>query len=253
MALGLIVSLRTGKTLGFGEWRMPYIAHRRKDRFDFWFMVFILGAGAGYIAIDVAIHDAAALLAPTIGAIAVVGGLEVFPKSAWQAIAEFFAGPPAKPTANTKARHTSGHPASVAVRGWARDELQRIIADFSTSYDLPDSSIEPETRTDGVSTLTVSGEVAPETLCFLVNYLNYPNGFDLSHRSIGVLARATLPRGFGRPDLVGKAALIYVPSADAECDQVYVHCAQKTYKVPLTNFVWQIAADARTPATISDF
>ncbi len=249
LALGVFASLRTGKTFAFGEWRIPYLARRSKDPFDFWSMVILLGVGASYLAIRVAIHDAAALVAPTIGAGALAWGVAVVPKFGWEGIAEIFIGPPAKPAVKTEARHTR---ASVAVRGWDHDELQRIIADFSTKYDLPKSSIELETQIDGVSTVTVSDEVAPETVCFLVNYFNYPNGYDLSHRSIGVLARATLPHGFGTPALIGKAALIYVPSADAEYDQVYVQCAEKYYIVPLTNFHWQVTADPRRPATISD-
>jgi hypothetical protein len=252
LALGVVASLRTGKTVASGEGRMPYIASRRKNTFDFWLTVIILGAGAGFTAINVAIHDAAALLAPTIGAVVIVGAFEAVPKSAWRAVAEFFMGPPAKPAVKTKAHRASGRSATVAVRGWARGELQRIIADFSASYELPDTAIELGTSTGDVSTLAVSDEVAPETFCFLVNYLNYPTGFDLSHRPIGVLARTTFPPGVGRPDLVGKPAVIYVPSDDTEYDQVYVHCAQQNYVVSFTDFAWRPTAHARMPANISD-
>ena len=63
LVLGVVASLRTGKTIASGEWRIPYIASRRKNKFDFWFTVVMLGCGAGYCAINVAIHDAGALLA----------------------------------------------------------------------------------------------------------------------------------------------------------------------------------------------
>ena len=250
-ALGFTASLRTGKTIAPSQWRIPYIASRRSDPFDYWFVVGVLGAVTGYFAIDVAIHDATALVEPALGAVVTAGTLAAVPKSAWRAIGEFFIGPPVKPVMKAKTPHASGRQASVAVRGWARAELQRIIVDFSSRYDVPESAIELDARTDGVSTLIVPGEITPETLCFLVNYLNYPNGFDLTGRSIGVSARTALPRGFGPPDLVGKRALIYVPSDDAEYDQVYVQCADKSYQVRLADFRWQVTVDARMPTTIT--
>jgi hypothetical protein len=252
LALAVVASLRAGKTVASGEWRIPYLASRSKNPFDFWFTVLLLGTVAGVLAIYVAINDAAALLAPTIGAVVVFGAFEAVPKSAWRAVGEFFTGPPAKPAVNAKAHRAVKRSASVAVRGWAPAELQRIVADFSASYELPDAAIELGDPAGEISTLAVSDEVSPETLCFLVNYLNYPKGFDLRRRSIGVLARTAMPAGFGKPDLVGKAALIYVPSDDAGYDQVYVHCAEQNYVVPFTNFRWRPTASARMPATISD-
>src|SRR5580704_10642940 len=75
LAVGVIASLRTGKTIAFDNWRMPYVVSRRKEPGDFWFMVILLGVTAGVFATIVAIHDITALLWPTLTTVAVAGGV----------------------------------------------------------------------------------------------------------------------------------------------------------------------------------
>jgi hypothetical protein len=251
LVLWIIAALRTGKTFVLGWGQTPRIASRRKDPGDFWFMLIVLGLMAGAFTIQVAIHDPAALLAPAIGSAIVVAGVALVPKPIWRAIGHFFRGPtPVEPPTISRKRKSN---AAVVARGWSREDLKQIIADFSGLYDLPDGWVEIERRADDVSTLAFADAVTPETLCFLVNYLTYPNGFDLSQRSTGVVARVQLTHDFGAPndDLVGKEALVYVPSNDTEHDQVYVHSDAQTYIVPLADFVWRVTGDARLPAAIS--
>jgi len=253
LAVGVIASLWTGSTILLQQWRMPQIVRRRKNPGDFWFMVILLGLVAGFFAIETAIRDLAALLWPTLATAALGAGAALFPKPASRDSERVRRPQPARPVAKAKAGLEHKHQASVAVRGWSEEELQRILDDFSDSYELSDGWVELEPRADGISTLTFPIEIAPQTLCFLVNYLNYPKGLDLAERSIGVVAHATLSQAFNPPDatLVGKTARIYVPSNDTDYDVVCVHCETKVYVVSFANFVWRPIADTREPATVS--
>ena len=171
LVLWIIAALWTGKTLVLGWGQTPSIASRRKDPGDFWFMLIIVGLAAGALTVQVAIHDPAALLAPTTGSAVVVAGVALVPKRAWRALGQFFADAPSAPVVSPRVSRAHESNTSVVTRGWSREDLKQIIADFSGLYDLPNSWVEIDKRSAGVSTLTFPDKVAPETLCFLVNYL----------------------------------------------------------------------------------
>jgi hypothetical protein len=113
---------------------------------------------------------------------------------------------------------------SVVVHGWTGAELERILGDFRLSYGLPEALEWKVTAgSDGRFAITFPSDIEPRFLFFLVNYIQYPKGFALSNRTIGMLSRATLTPAFGFADstLVRKRAVIYVPSNDSEYDLVY--------------------------------
>jgi hypothetical protein len=143
---------------------------------------------------------------------------------------------------------------SVAVRGWTRTELEKILFDFRKLYNLPPSSdwlVAEEPNT--VLSVTFPNDVRPEQLFYLINYIRYPKGFDLKDRSIGVAGHAIIDGAFGAPDasLLGKRVLLYVPSNDQDYDFVNARIeGGKTYKVPFTTLIWTSADDATTPTSI---
>jgi len=142
---------------------------------------------------------------------------------------------------------------SLSVKGWEQAELGKIVADFSKQYDLPSTAMKIRTQSSKAAVMTFPNDIEPRLLFFLVNYVQYPNGFDLKGRSIAAVAHVILTPAFGVPDsmLIGKPAEIYVPAHDTEYDLVYAQVgSQKAYRIPFTNLIWQAAADARVPAAI---
>ncbi len=148
-----------------------------------------------------------------------------------------------------------GNDTTISVRGWTRSELGQILSDFGGLYGLPKPS--DWTVTDGSHSdliLAFPNDIQPKLLLFLVNYLEYPKNFDLTHRSIGVLCRATLTSAFGVPEtsLVGKKAIIYVPANDTEHDLVYARVESgEAYQIPFTTLIWEGVSDARVPISIT--
>jgi hypothetical protein len=145
---------------------------------------------------------------------------------------------------------------SLSVRGWNRTELDKILADFLKSYDLPDAStmLRIEEKPGDILVVTFPRDIQPAQFFFLVNYIQYPKDFDLEQRSIGVLGHIVITPAFGPPDtaLVGKNAEIYVPADDDQYDEVYARVESgAAYRISFTNLIWQPAAEARMPATVA--
>jgi hypothetical protein len=143
---------------------------------------------------------------------------------------------------------------SVVVRGWAGAELERILGDFRQSYEIPQASGWSMTAGPGGElVIAFPNDIEPRLLFFLVNYIQYPKGFDLTQRTIAVLSHVVLTPAFGIPDntLIGKHAVIYVPSNDTEYDLV---CAKVenggAYEIPFTNLIWKRASDPRMPNAV---
>jgi hypothetical protein len=145
---------------------------------------------------------------------------------------------------------------ALSVKGWNRIELDRILADFSEMYrDETSSPLVVTKKAQNVFTVTFPQDIQPTYLLFLVNYIQYPKAFDLKQRSIGVVAHASLTSAFGVPDnsLVGKRAMIYVPTNDTSYDLVYarVQPGGAVYEISFTDLAWRPMPDTRTPAAIA--
>jgi len=144
---------------------------------------------------------------------------------------------------------------TLSVHGWTRGELDRMLADFRSCYELSDSpDWTVEAKSGDTFTIAFPQDIQPKYFLFLVNYLRYPKNFDLANRSIGVLGRVVLTKAFGVPDpaLIGKQAEIYVPADDAEYDEVYARVETgAVYRIPFTNMIWKAMDEARGPAEIA--
>lgn len=144
----------------------------------------------------------------------------------------------------------------LVIRGWNREELSRILTDFSKMYrDQGLLSLSVAQRADNIFAISFPQDIPPSRLFVLVNYIQYPKDFDLKRHSIGVVAYALLTPAFGIPDtsFVGKRAAIYVPADDKSYDLVYakIQSSGAAYKISFTDFVWRPVTDARTPMTIT--
>lgn len=144
---------------------------------------------------------------------------------------------------------------SVSVRGWSQSDLLQILCDFRGLYDLSKHSDWTITETShGDLTVAFPSDIQPKLLLFLVNYIQYPKNFDLTHRSIGVVGRVTLTAAFGVPELslIGKRAIVYVPADDAEYDLVYARVdSRKVYQIPFATLIWVPVNNARIPISVS--
>jgi len=142
---------------------------------------------------------------------------------------------------------------SVKVVGWNQQEVSRIASDFTDLYQLPVGTLRIESSGGNKFQILFPLDIPPKLLLFLVNYIQYPNGLSLDGRSIGVSAHVELTPAFGVPDpaLVGRSAIIYVPSDDTDHDLVYVQIEHgSTYRVSFQNLIWESETAARMPASI---
>jgi hypothetical protein len=90
--------------------------------------------------------------------------------------------------------------------------------------------------------------------CFLVNYVQYPKGFDLQARTTLVAGRATISSDFLPSDqsLVGKRMLFYIPTEDKRYDEVFAQVEGQSYEFPFTSARWQRAQEPRLPVGVSE-
>jgi len=143
---------------------------------------------------------------------------------------------------------------SISVRGWPRAELDQILAAFLSDYELPLSTVAIAQKPGDILTITFPQDIEPRLLFFLVNYINYPENFDLTGRSIGVLAHTVVTPAFGPPDprLNGQSAVIYVPADDTDYDWVNIQLEVGiTFSVRFTNLKWTPAEDTNLPEAVA--
>ena len=143
------------------------------------------------------------------------------------------------------------------VRGWSDTELRQILADFQrlSGNRLPSSfSTEIHTGDGAVLRVTFPADIPSVDFCFLVNYVQYPKGFDLNSRPILIAGRATITSDFLRSDqsLVGKRILVYVPSEDKRYDEVFAQAEGQSYEFPFTRTGFIRAQEPRLPVGVSD-
>jgi len=141
----------------------------------------------------------------------------------------------------------------VVVRGWNKSELDRIVSDCLSAYELPESTSRISARTDGAYDIVFPKDIQPKLFFFLVNYIAYPKGFALAGRTIGVVGHAKITAAFGPPDatMIGKSVDIYLPANDFEYDLVYARLDNgEVYQISFTDLIWQRMDDPRMPSTI---
>jgi hypothetical protein len=142
---------------------------------------------------------------------------------------------------------------ALVVYGWSIDELQKILRQFKTKYEIPNAK--HLIRSEGDKLRVVFPEdLEPDLFSFLVNYVQYPEGFDLKHRSITSAGTATLSLDFGLPSaaLNGKKAVFYIPTNDREHDLVYVQVDGQAYEHSFAGHCWRAMSQARMPDAVAE-
>ena len=147
------------------------------------------------------------------------------------------------------------HQKAVLVRGWADEELSKILTDFADIYEDElgkkfEFNVFPYEH--GATRINFPNDIPAKEFSFLVNYLNYPKDYDLKGRTISVSGQATLSLGFHPPSksFIGKKAVFYVPSNDEDYDVVYIRVGDETFVNSFASFKWKKVEDPRIPGGI---
>lgn len=138
---------------------------------------------------------------------------------------------------------------ALIVYGWNSGEIRKILSDFAATYKLHGFKYLIRTE-DQPLRVVFPDDIEPDLFSFLVNYVQYPIGFDLKSRSIVSTGAVTLTPEFDLPSpaLSGQRALFYVPTDDNEHDLVYVRVGELTYENSFAGQCWQRKEDPRIPA-----
>lgn len=146
----------------------------------------------------------------------------------------------------------TGH---VIVTGWRSQELETILSDFAKLYSIEPGTFRLHSRSDNALTITWAAPILTDHLQFLVNYIHYPNGFDLKRANPQAVGIAPICEETG-PQLTktgpktglsrGTIAKYYVPRDDEEYDVIYAQLETgDAFRVPLTNHRWEPVNDPR--------
>lgn len=149
--------------------------------------------------------------------------------------------------------------AEILSSGWTAGELNKIFVDFSGAYLSQNQSGAAASpialkagEPDAAGIIRTPVNLTPEMLYYLVNYMNYPRGFDLKSRSIAVVARASLTPEFAAPSDAGANAQIFVPDNDVEYDLVHLWIENgPSYQISFANLKWVPIPDCVMPPSVS--
>ncbi len=142
----------------------------------------------------------------------------------------------------------------ILVNGCSEPELNKILKQFESMYREAGEfvfEIQPEPAAPELTAVVFPGDIDPVLFAFLINYIHYPNDFDLEGRAICALGTYSLTPSQARYG-TGTVA-VYVPEPDEEYDQVYAHVLLgKTYVHSFTNNRWVEVSNQSMPAFVRD-
>jgi len=142
----------------------------------------------------------------------------------------------------------------VRARGWSSEDFSKILIDFRKLYDdCLEHEIEAKIQSLKECTLRVSfpQDVPDRLFPFLINYAQYPLGFEPKAGAILVIGKTIISgntKGNPDPKLIGQEAVFYVPSDDRKYDVVYVQVGEETFANSFASWRWKKVADPRLPA-----
>jgi hypothetical protein len=147
----------------------------------------------------------------------------------------------------------SGDEVVMLVRGWQRSELDKILADFEAKYGLDAKALLATENADRVLKVSLGRPLPADRVLYLVNYIHYPEGFDMTGRSRVVVAAIKLSEAFAVPQsLIGQTANIYVPANDDQYDEVYATVGSgAAFRVSFTNLAWEPVVDRRQSPAVA--
>ena len=143
------------------------------------------------------------------------------------------------------------------VRGWSDTELRKIVGNFQQLYRdrLPaDFSTGIQSADGSTLRITFPADIDPELFCWLINYVQYPENFDLKSRTILVAGRATIGSEFlpSKLPLIGKRILFYIPADDQDYDVVFARVDDQSYMYPFSSDFWEQAPEPRLPVGVNE-
>jgi hypothetical protein len=175
--------------------------------------------------------------------ILVLGGILVAMKSSQDSTQSSFV-----PNSNNDKR--------LIVSGLSQQELGKVLSDFQSMYAgrlHRTFSIHLTPISSNQFRIQFPNDIEPMYFHFLINYVRYPKGLDLSARSILVVGRATLDNQFNIPSasLIGQKAMIYIPANDKDFDLVYIQTDHgQTFEDSFASSSWKQVQNPRMPSGI---
>lgn len=111
----------------------------------------------------------------------------------------------------------------IIVEDIKEDEIKKILQEFCNSYNKEKYEALPRLTklTDTKFAVTFPFDISFEMYCFLINYLNYPMGFDRHFKTIGwTTTKAT--DTWTTTKTVNKNVMLFVSDNDTEYDNVFL-------------------------------
>lgn len=135
----------------------------------------------------------------------------------------------------------------VFVWGWTEADLRIILSDFAELYDLDPDTLRIRHEDADWLLIVWARPISARDVQFLVNYLHYPNGFDLDLVDPCAAAIVPIVAGNGPPGVLqGVLAKLYVPTDDRDFDCVYAMIEEgDAYRISFTDHAWVLAAEPR--------
>jgi hypothetical protein len=143
----------------------------------------------------------------------------------------------------------------VLARGWSSEEFLKILIDFQKLYNLrSEIAVKIDSLKDGTLRITFPQDVPDQLFPYLINYAQYPKGFEPEAGSILVVGKAIVSEkfeGISDPKLAGREAAIYVPSDDRKFDVLYIKIGDETFENSFARRKWEKVTDPRLPSGIA--
>lgn len=144
---------------------------------------------------------------------------------------------------------------SIVVQGWNASELRSISTTFTHVYrDRLAPSFHPAITQIGENKyrMTFPEGINPLIFSFFVNYIQYPVGFDLTHRSIAAAGFGTTKDGFPVPERApDEKIIVYVPDNDHDHDVVYIRVGDRTYAESFRDIPVTLVNDPRESGAVA--
>lgn len=139
------------------------------------------------------------------------------------------------------------------VRGWKNAELKQIILDFKEAYRnrlLANFTTEINSQQGGDLRVTFTAEIEMRLFFWLINYIQYPKGFDLKSREILVQGKATINSDFlpSKQSFIGKRITFYIPTDDDQYDIVFAQVEGQSFEFPFASERWRPVKESRLPS-----
>ncbi len=128
-----------------------------------------------------------------------------------------------RPAENHFPTHSVTNDKLVIVEDISENDIKKIIREFCNSYNKETYQAIPRLTklSDRKFAMTFPFDINFETYCFLINYINYPMGFDKQFKTIGWAT--TKPTDIWITEKsVNKNVMLFVSDLDTEYDNVFL-------------------------------